>query len=157
MSINIIFNNNDTKQVEQAVKLLVDWLGEPIPNSEYSLRFLTLEQNSSEINEIILEREEKIENRDEFLIISQENEILFLSVGEQGLANGIYYFTMKLKEKQIKNPFSIEWNIYETPYFETRGIGLFNLPFGLETLSTETWRFDRWKKYWCSYYRTEKN
>ena len=153
MNYKINFNENKTKQVEQAVKVLTSWIGEPDSNSTRTFTFLTMQNNSEEIQKLKLENANKLKQLDDFLIFfdknavqNEEGEIFLLSVGDRGLANGIYYLHMKLKEYQILDPFSINWYDFQTPHFETRGIVL-NFPFSLEGLSTDTWSLSQWKEY----------
>ncbi|NVM28192.1 MAG: hypothetical protein HWN65_05065 [Candidatus Helarchaeota archaeon] len=153
MNYKINFNENKTKQVEQAVKVLTSWIGEPDSNSTRTFTFLTMQNNSEEIQKLKLENANKLKQLDDFLIFfdknavqNEEGEIFLLSVGDRGLANGIYYLHMKLKEYQILDPFSINWHDFQTPHFETRGIVL-NFPFRLEGLSTDTWSLSQWKEY----------
>ncbi len=154
MKYKIRFNKNKSKQIEQAIKVLTNWIGESDSNSTNEFVLFTLEKNSKEIQKLSLETANKLKKIDDFLIFSEknenqrkENDIFILSIGERGLANAIYYLYMKLREQQIKDPFSIKWDIFQTPYFETRGMVLLNLKLGLEGLSTETWDFPHWKEY----------
>ncbi|NVM02537.1 MAG: hypothetical protein HWN67_09395 [Candidatus Helarchaeota archaeon] len=153
MSYKISFNKNKSKQIEQAVRVLASWIGEPDSNSIKTLTFLTLQNNLEEIQKLELEKANKLKKIDDFLISSnkneiykKENEIVIISVGDRGLANGIYFLYMKLKESQTQDPFSINWELFQTPHFETRGMTL-NIPLGLEGLSTDTWTFPQWKDY----------
>ncbi|MFX1274467.1 MAG: hypothetical protein ACFFBP_00990 [Promethearchaeota archaeon] len=151
MKYQINYNNNNSQQIQQALKVLASWIGEPDLDSTNSFNYFTLENNQEEIKKLNLEETNKLKKIDDFLILSlddnNKNEITFISMGDRGLANSIYYLYMKLKERQIHDPFSINWNVFETPYFETRGICLFNLPFGLEGLCTDTWTLSAWKVY----------
>lgn len=153
MNFKIRFNKNKNRQIEQAIELLSSWIGEPDSDSTRTFAFLTLQNNSEQIQKLNLENVKNLKKVDDFLIFSkkgdkqnEEPEILFFSVGDRGLANGLYYLFMKLKEKQAKDPFSIEWDVFETPHFETRGLTL-NFPFRLEGLSTDTWNLSQWKEY----------
>ncbi|MFX0136156.1 MAG: hypothetical protein ACFFDN_21130, partial [Candidatus Hodarchaeota archaeon] len=154
MNYTIIFNKNKNEQILQALKVLASWIGEPDSNSTRTFIFLTFQNNSEEIQKLNLEKANKLQKIDDFLIFSDKNDIqnkiykiFILSVGDRGLANCIYYLYMKLKEHQTLDPFSINWNDFQTPHFETRGMAMLNLPFGLEGISTETWNFSQWKEY----------
>ncbi len=146
MTYKISYNNNKTKQIEQAIKVLASWIGESDSNSTRTITFLTLQNNSEEIRKLNLENANKLKKIDDFLIYSKNEDIFISSIGDQGLANGIYYLHMKLKEQQTQDPFSIDWNIFETPFFETRCM-MVNMPYGLGDLSTENWTFSQWKEY----------
>ena len=153
MSYKISFNKNETKQVVQAIKVLTSWIGEPDSNSNQTLTFLSLQNNSTEIQKLNLENANRLKKSDDFLIYfdkdNTQNEagvIFLLSEGDRGLANCIYYLYMKLKEQQTRDPFSISWNDFQSPRFETRGITL-NFPFRLEGLSSDTWTLSQWKEY----------
>ena len=129
----------------------MSWIGDPDQNSNKILNLLTINNNLAEIQKINSKKTIKIQKLDDFLIIhngsNNINEIKILAKGDRGLANGIYHLHMKLKERQIKDPFSIQWNIFESPYFETRGMTMFNLPFYLKGLCTDTWTVSQWKDY----------
>ena len=153
MNYQIQYNNNQTKQVEQAVKVLTSWIGEPNSSSTKSFTFLTIQNNSPEIQSLQLEQAKNLKKKDDFVIFwdgskvqTEEGAILLLSVGDRGLANGLYYLYTKLREAQTRDPFSLNWNVFQTPHFETRGITL-NFPFRLEGLSTDTWSLSQWKEY----------
>jgi len=153
MNYKISYNENKSKQVEQAVKVLSSWIGEPDSNSTKGIIFLTLQNNSKEIQNLDLDPENIPKKFDDFFIFSGEadgsnenGEIFLIAVGDRGLANGIYYLHMKLKAYQTQDPFSINWSDFQTPHFETRGIVL-NFPFRLERLSTDTWSLSQWKDY----------
>ncbi|HUY01270.1 MAG TPA: hypothetical protein VMV49_17040 [Candidatus Deferrimicrobium sp.] len=153
MNYKISLNKNENKQIEQSIKVLTSWMGEPDANSTRSLTFLTLQNNSAEIQKLNLEKVNKLKKIDDFLIISEKHDIqnktsqiFLLARGDRGLANSIYYLYMKLKDQQIQDPFSRNWDEFETPYFETRGLTL-NFPFRLEGLSTDTWSVPQWKEY----------
>ncbi len=151
LSYLINYKNNDNSQVTQAVKVLQSWIGEPKVDSGNILKFLTLDKNAEDIQILNSEQTNKIQKPDDFLILNdvtgKKNEICIIAQGDRGLANGIYYLHMKLKEQQIKDPFSVQWNIFETPYFETRGMTMFNLPFYLKGLCTDTWTVSEWIEY----------
>ncbi len=153
MSYQISYNENKSKQVEQAVKVLSNWIGDPGSNSTKGINFLTLDNNSKKIQDIALDPTDTPKKIDDFLILTETKEdkketeeILIISVGDRGLANGIYYLNMKLRASQIRDPFSLNWHDFQTPRYETRGIVL-NFPFRLEKLSTDTWSFSEWKEY----------
>ncbi|NVM55327.1 MAG: hypothetical protein HWN66_16590 [Candidatus Helarchaeota archaeon] len=153
MIYKISFNGNRNKQIEQAIKVLTSWIGKPDSNSNRSFTFLTMQNNSEEIENLSLEQVDNLKKRDDFLISfdknevqNEEGEIFLLAVGDRGLANGIYYLYMKLRDYQTRDPFSINWNDFQTPHFETRGLVL-NFPFSLDGLSTDTWSLSQWKEY----------
>ena len=59
MNIKINFNNNKSIQIEQAVKVLTSWIGEPDLKSTRSFTFLTKKINSAEIEDLKLESIQK--------------------------------------------------------------------------------------------------
>ncbi len=153
MTYKIYFNKNRNKQIEQAIKVFTSWAGKPDSNAKNTFNFLTLQNNSKEIQKLNLEKVNNLKKVDDFLISSdnknnqdKENKIFILSIGDRGLANAIYYLYMKLRECQKQDPFSINWDLFQTPHFETRGVTL-HFPLGLGGLSTETWTFSQWIEY----------
>ena len=153
MSYKINYNNNKSTQIEQAIKVLVSWIGEADPNSNSVFNFLTMQNNSIEIKKLNLNKANFLKKYDDFVIYrdnkdiqNTENQIFILAVGDRGLANGVYHLYMKLKEQQTQDPFSINWNIFESPFFETRCM-MVNMPYGLGDLSTENWTLSQWKRY----------
>ncbi|MCK4285660.1 MAG: hypothetical protein KAX18_05630 [Candidatus Lokiarchaeota archaeon] len=127
MNYKINYNNNKSTQIEQAIKVLASWIGEADPKSNSSLNFLTIKNNSEEIKNLNLNKANILKKFDDFLIYrdkkdiqNTEKQIFILAIGDRGLANGVYHLYMKLKEQQTQDPFSINWNIFESPFFETR-------------------------------------
>ena len=74
MSFNIKYNKNQTKQIEQAVKVLASWIGEPDSSSTKIFKFLTLENNSEEIQKLNLEKTNNLKKIDDFYILSNSSE-----------------------------------------------------------------------------------
>lgn len=153
MNYKINFNKNRTKQIEHALQLLSTWIGDPESDAIQSLTLLTKQNELEKIQELKLESAQNLTKIDDFLIFFEtqngqtaREEIYLISVSERGLANSIYYFYMKLREIQVKDPFSLNWNEFKSPHFETRGITL-NFPFRLEGLSSDTWTASQWKYY----------
>ncbi len=153
MEYKITYNDNHTNQIERAVELLTSWIGKPDSNSTKGIIFLTQETNSKDIQNLDLDPADIPKKIDDFLIFTDDKEgqieiekIFLISVGDRGLANGIYYLNMKLRASQTHDPFSHTWHDFQTPQLETRGIVL-NFPFRLEGLSTDTWNFSEWKEY----------
>jgi len=62
MNYKIKINSNRTKQIEQALKVLTSWIGEPNSNSSNSLTFLTIQNNSTEIQSLYVEPANNLQN-----------------------------------------------------------------------------------------------
>ena len=87
MDYKLVFNKNKNKQVEQAIRVLASWIGDPDSNSTRSFRFFTIQNNSIEIQKLNLENANKLKKIDDFLISSnkdaiqnKEGEIFILSI-----------------------------------------------------------------------------
>ncbi|MFX1455888.1 MAG: hypothetical protein ACFFDB_10995 [Promethearchaeota archaeon] len=153
MDFKIIYNDNKSTQIEQAIKMLASWIGEAVPISNNTFIFLTIQNNSKKIEKLNLNEANNLKKIDDFLIYrdnrniqNTETQIYILAIGDRGLANGLYHLYMKLKEQQTQNPFSINWNVFESPFFEMRCM-MVNMSYGLDDLSTENWTLSQWKRY----------
>ncbi len=86
---------------------------------------------------------------DEGFIIERttNNTITISSNFVEGIVNGMYEMLRTLMCKNVRDPFSMKWNIKENPFFKIRGIHLGCYNFGLPELTPDMWTMSNWKEY----------